>query len=807
MRDNEKECHLVLILRRKNGRARLRLKIFPRIKFCVQAPISSESVCRRIRVSGVVQGVGFRPFVWRLAKELDLKGWVRNDAHGVEIEVYGVPDHIENLIGRLKVEAPEMARIDSVDVRETALQCFAEDFYILNSRGGRAKPMIGQDTAVCRDCLAELFDVENRRWRYAFSYCSNCGPRYTISRALPYTRERTSLKPFTPCAKCQNEYRRSGGRHYQNEAVCCPRCGPQIALRDAEGRSVEGDPVEQALVVLRQGKILVIKGQGGFYLACDAKNAKAVALLRERKGCDEKPLPVMFANTASASTFVYLGVGEPGLLAMPERPVILLKKRSGCDEALPGVSAGFVWQSVMLPSTPLHYLLFHEAVGQPRGVAWLDLPQEMALVMTRACSEFEPLVISNEEAMHRLSGVADAFLLHDQEIVVRCDNSVARSGAGGLQFIRRARGYAPRAIRLLHSGPPVLAVGGRYKNTVCVTRGDEAFVSPHIGDLDHAVVCDFFEETINHIIRFLEVKPALVTHDPDDSIYSTRFALDYARQKGIPALAVQRHHAQVAAVLAEHQIDGPVTALSLDGDGTEEVGGLWGGKLLRVDSVDVEQLGHMLPLFLASDSDTKEPWQIAAAVLHQIGKGNEIEKRFRAQKGAATVAKQLEGLSRGTETVKPGCYVNAMAGLLGIKPTLSFDGQAVKLLEGLAEQHGDVDPIADGWIIENGCLNLLPMFSALVDEKDAPRGAALFHATLAAALAEWISAFAPAGGTIIGSGSCLLNLVLARSLRSNLNARGLHLIEARRLPPNEGGLALGQAWVAQHYLLGGGHRA
>ncbi|MEI7432594.1 MAG: acylphosphatase [Betaproteobacteria bacterium] len=244
-------------------------------------------ICRRIRVCGIVQGVGFRPFVWRLAKELDLKGWVRNDAHGVEIEVYGLSGRITNLIGRLKEEAPEAARIDSVDVRESSLQSVTEDFYILNSRGGRAKPMIGQDTAVCRDCLAELFDAENRRWRYAFSYCTNCGPRYTITRALPYARERTSLKPFTPCAKCQNEYRRSGGRHYQNEAVSCPRCGPQIALLDAEGKSLEGDPVEQALVFLRQGKILVVKGQGGFYLACDARNAKAVALLRERKEYDE----------------------------------------------------------------------------------------------------------------------------------------------------------------------------------------------------------------------------------------------------------------------------------------------------------------------------------------------------------------------------------------------------------------------------------------------------------------------------------------------------------------------------------------
>ncbi|MEI7611437.1 MAG: carbamoyltransferase HypF [Betaproteobacteria bacterium] len=770
----------------------------------MQATNILNTFSQRIRVCGIVQGVGFRPFVWRLAKELDLKGWVRNDAHGVEIEVSGAEDQVNNLVERLRLELPEAARIDSISIRETTLQCFAEDFFILNSRGGRSLPMIGHDTAVCRDCLAELFDSENRRWRYAFSYCTNCGPRYTISRGLPYARERTSFKPFIPCGKCQNEYRRSGGRHFQNEAVACPRCGPKIAMLDAEGRTVAGDPVEQALAILRQGKILAIKGQGGFYLSCDATSAKAVALLRTRKHYNEKPLPVMLANTLSARALVYLGVGEPGLLAMPERPIILLKKRAGCDEALPGVSEGFVWQSIMLPSTPLHYMLFHEAAGQPHGVAWLDLPQEMALVMTGASSDSEPLLISNDDALRHLSGVVDGFLVHDQEIAVRCDSSVARSGMGGLQFIRRARGYAPRAIRLLRSGPPILAVGGRCKNTVCVTRGDEAFVSPHIGDLDHASVCTYFEETINNLIRFLEVKPALVAHDPDGDIHATRFALDYARQKGIPALAVPRHHAHVAAVLAEHQIDGPVTALSLDGDGIDAVGGLWGGALLRVDGVDVESIGHMIPLYLASGIGAKEPWQVAAAVLHQIGKGHEIEQRFHAQQGATAVAQQLENPT--VRASSSGCYVNAMAGLLGIKPILAFEGQAVRLLEGLAEQHGDVAPLADGWIIADGNLSLLPMFSILAEEKDAYRGAALFHSTLAAALAEWISLFSPTGGTIIGTGSCLLNSVLARGLRANLNVRGLHLIESRRLPPNDGSLAIGQAWVAQHYLLGDGPR-
>ncbi len=765
------------------------------------APSGVLMISQRIRVSGVVQGVGFRPFVWRLAKELDLTGWVRNDAHGVEIEVCGAAAQVKNLIERLREDAPEAARIDSVTARDTLLQCFVEDFFILNSRGGRASTMIGHDTAVCRECLAEIFDPEQRRWRHAFSHCALCGPRYTISRALPYARERTSFKPFTPCAKCQNDYRRVDSRHHQNEVNSCPKCGPQLSLLNAEGQPVPGDPVELALGFLKQGKIVAIKGPGGFHLACDARNAAAVAVLRERKQRDEKPFAVMLANATSASAFVQLGVGEPGLLGMPERPVILLKKRASCDALLPGVTTGLGWLGVMMPCTPLQYLLFHEAAGCPEGLGWLDQPQELALVMTGADPGGEPLVIGNNEALLRLSGIADAFLMHDREILVRCDDSIARSGPGGLQLIRRARGYTPRAVKLSRSGPPVLAVGGRFKNTVCVTRGDEAFVSQHIGDLDSAAACDYFDESITHLLKLLEIKPALVAHDFDSAFHSTGYATEFARKRGVPALAVQHHHAHVASVLAEHQVDTPVIALTLDGIGRGMDGAAWGGELLSVDGVLVERLGHLAPLQLAGEQAVREPWRTAAAVLQQLGRGKEIERRFAEQREVSSVAKMLRG-SRCLETSSLGCYINAAAALLGIRSTMAFEGQAAMLLEGLAEHHGEAEPLNEGWSINNGCLNLLPLFAAMADEKDAERGAAVFHATLVAALADWVGAVAPVDSTIVGSGGCFLNLVLARGLRSLLGVQGLHLIEARRLPPNDGGLSLGQAWVAQQYLLG-----
>jgi hydrogenase maturation protein HypF len=763
-------------------------------------------VCQRIRVSGVVQGVGFRPFVWRLARELELSGWVRNDARGVEIEARGAAEQVYSLIDRLKRDAPPLARVDDVTARKVEAHAHSAHsphggFVIIDSRGGRAATMIGHDTAVCRDCLTEMFDPASRRARYAFTNCTNCGPRYTISRSLPYDRARTSLKPFPLCVKCLAEYRQPDDRRFHAEANCCPKCGPQISLTDADGDSLPGDPVAAAMDLLRRGKILAIKGLGGFHLVCDARNAVAVAVLRERKQREEKPFAVMLANAVSAAAFVQMSVGEPGLLSLPERPAILLKKRGSCDDALAGVAPGLAWLGVMLPYTPLQYLLFHEAAGRPSGLAWLERQQELVLVMTSANPGGEPLVIGDEEALVRLSGIADAFLGHDREILTRCDDSVVRAAPGGMQFIRRARGCTPRAIRLPQSGPSVMAVGGWFKNTICLTRGDEAFVSQHIGDLDNAAACAFFEESIAHLLKLLEVRPALVAHDLHPDFHSTRFAADYAQQQGIALLGVQHHHAHAAAVLAEHGVAGTAIALALDGVGLGTDGGAWGGEILRIDAANCERLGHLTPLALpGGDRAAREPWRMAASVLHRLGRTREIAGRFAGQAAAPVVAQMLEGKVNCPETSSLGRVFDAAAGLLGIKPVMAFEGQAAMLLEGMAEHYGDVLPIDHGWKIDNACLDLLPLLAVLADEKDAGRGAAIFHATLVAALADWLHSTAPADSTVVGSGGCFLNQIVARGLRTRLGAFGLHLLEARRLPPNDGGLSLGQAWVALQHL-------
>ena len=769
----------------------------------VQVPGNSGVVCQRIRINGVVQGVGFRPLVWRLAKELGLTGWVRNDAQGVELEVCGGHEKVDALLQRLHHDAPPMARIDAITSRFTESVSVSEDFFILDSRGGRSATMIGPDMTVCRDCLAEMFDPNGRRWRYALTNCGHCGPRYSICSGLPYDRARTSLKPFAMCRKCEAEYLRAHDRRLHAEGNCCPKCGPQLSLVDASGAAIGGDPIAQTLGLIRDGRIVAVKGPGGFHLFCDARNPAAVALMRERKRRQVKPFAVMFASASSVIPYVQLRVGEPGLLALSERPIILLNKRKGCDEKLPGVAPDLPWLGVVLPFSPIHYLLFHEAAGRPAGLEWLDSEQSLALLISSGNRSREPIAIDNEEAMERLSGLADAFLLNDRTVVTRCDDSIACSGPGGLQLIRRARGYAPKAVKLPQSGPPVLAVGGPVKNAVCVTRGGEAFLSQHIGELSNPAASAGFEATIRHLLKMLEVAPSLIAHDLRRDDYTTSLIETMAHQREIPLLAVQHHHAHVAAVLAEHHINEPTFGLALDGGELGTDGTLWGGELLKIDGARFERFGHLAPIsLLGDDAESREPWRLAAVMLQMLGRGQEIERRFAAQPDAARLIAELAGSGAGRRSSSLGRLFDAASGLLGFRQMQIYRDQAGLLMEGAAEGFGEAPALSAGWRIANGQLDLLPLFDYLADETNPARGAAVFYATTAAALTEWVCSVVPVGARIAAGGGCLQNQVFAGELRSRLSQRGLHLMEARRVPPSDGGLALGQAWVAQRYLLG-----
>jgi hydrogenase maturation protein HypF len=702
--------------------------------------------------------------------------------------------------------------------------------------------------AVCDECLAELFDPSSRRHRHAFITCTHCGPRFTVTRALPYDRPQTSMAAFPLCPACSSEYTAPADRRFHAETTCCPQCGPRLNLSDAQGQTLTGDPITQTLRLLQSGGIVAIKGLGGFHLACDARKADAVARLRFRKNREAKPFAVMLANVASVAPYAEIRHCEPPvpgqiphtdlqpgpvtasdarqsmqsgshgfpryaredqlrtLLASRERPIVLLRTQAGCDAALPGVAPGLQRLGVMLPATPIHFLLFHEAAGRPAGTAWLDQPQALVLVMTSANPGGEPIVRDTAEAHARLAGIADALLDHDRDIVARCDDSVLQVAAGSAQFIRRSRGVAPAAMALPQAGASVLAFGSHLKNTVCVTRGPDAFLSPHIGSLDNAASCQFQDETVQRLCDLLDVKPKLVAHDlhPDD--YSTRAAVAYAQRHGLPTLAVQHHHAHIAAVCAEHGWQGPLLGLALDGVGLGSDGTAWGGELLRVDGAHFARLGHLRPLPMpGADRAAREPWRMAAAVLHALGRNAEIVQRCQ-DPAASTVAAMLARQFNCPRTSSMGRVFDAAAGLLGLSHTLAYEAQAAMLLEQAATQHiqahGWPDPMPNGYLISASAaisqLDLLPVLDALIDARDVGHAAAVFHATLAAALTDWVLQAANTTGltTLAWGGGCFLNALLTSQLRQNLQGQGITLLAPQRSAPGDGSIALGQAWVA-----------
>ncbi len=765
-----------------------------------------------IRVRGVVQGVGFRPFVHRLARELELDGWVRNDGAGVEIVVRADKEALAALLARLESEAPPLAHVEHIEVEGAPDDLVAPPgFRILASGGGSARTAVTPDAATCPECLAELLDPANRRYRYPFINCTHCGPRYTITARLPYDRPNTSMAGFTLCPACRAEYDDPRDRRFHAQPNACPACGPKLELIPSAGE----DPVAAAVELLRAGRILAVKGLGGFHLMCDARNAAAVAELRRRKQREAKPLAVMAANPTSLAALAHWTPAEESLLQARERPIVLLAKRAACDAALPGVAEGVADLGVLLPYAPLHTLLFHEAAGRPAGTDWLVQAQELLLVCTSANPGGEPLVTGNNEALARLSGIADAFLLHDRDILVGCDDSLVacddRATFGNLpageeealahcHFIRRARGYTPRAIRLPHAGPSVLACGGWLKNTVCLTRGNQAFVSQHVGDLDNAAACGAMEAAVAHLQKVLEIRPQIIACDRHPDFFSSRFAATLATEQGLPLVAVQHHHAHLAAVLAEHGITRPALGLALDGTGLGDDGRAWGGELLLLAGAGFTRLGHLSELPLpGGDRVAREPWRMAASALHALGRGAEIERRFAAIPAAATVAHMLARNVNAPPASSGGRLFDAAAGLLGLLPVTAFEGQAAMLLESLAGRHGTAPPLADGYRLEtDGTLNFLPLLAALADERDVGRGAALFHATLAQGLARWLSRAAQCQrlSDVALSGGCFLNRNLAGRLRALLRQEGLTVLEARQVPPNDGGISLGQAWVA-----------
>ena len=799
----------------------------------------------RVEIQGAVQGVGFRPFVYRLATELQLRGWVLNDTRGVFIEVEGPQPQLDAFLQRLPVERPPRAIIHALTHAWLPANGYTGFEIRRSAAHGARTALVLPDMGACPDCLAEVFTPADRRHAYPFTNCTNCGPRFTIIEALPYDRPHTTMRQFTMCPACQAEYEDPTDRRFHAQPNACPACGPQLALWQATLDAAAGAQVTAlatgqaalaaAAAALVAGQIVAVKGLGGFHLLVNGRNQAAVARLRARKQRPVKPLALMARDLAQARQLCEVSPAAAALLTAPEAPILLLPRRPEADVAA-SVAPGHPTLGVMLPYTPLHWLIFHEAAGQPAGTDWMQQLQNLVLVMTSANPGGEPLVIRNKEALERLAGIADGVLMHDRDVVVRCDDSVVRfspsplmgegrgggdwaamvsgaspptqtlprEGGGNVGFIRRARGYTPRSIRLPRSGPSVLALGGYLKNTICVTRGDEAFVSQHIGSLDNPATCGMLMEVTNHLLDILQVRPEAVAHDLHPDFFSSRHALELADRWNVPAVAVQHHHAHIAAVVAEHGVTEPILGLALDGVGLGSDGSAWGGELLRVEGSEFSRLGHLSPLPLpGGDKAAKEPWRMAAAALFRLRRTEEIPLRFPSQPLARQLHVLLEHDVHCPPTTSLGRWFDAAAGLLGAREVMAYEGQAAMLLEGLAEGAGEVEPLADGYSLdESGRLDLLPLLARLADEPDAAFGAALFHATLAQALADWTERAARREGltTVALGGGCFLNHILSRNLTRLLTERGLTVLTANQAPPNDGGLSLGQAWVAMQQI-------
>ncbi len=731
----------------------------------------------RLRVKGAVQGVGMRPFVHGLAARYRLAGFVLNDGEGVLIEIEGHDNTA--FFTALLAERPPLARYDAIE--RTAIHPSGETgFRIVESVGGKIATRVPADAATCEACLDDLFEPTSRFHLYPFVNCTHCGPRYTITARLPYDRAQTAMAGFPMCPACERDYRDPTNRRFHAEPVACPVCGPKLTHGPAE-----------IVAAIRAGKIVALKGIGGFHLMCDATDETVVAELRRRKAREAKPFAVMVANLASLDRISRPTEAERALVSATAAPIVPI---AAIDGALaPSVSPGLTRTGIVLPYAPLHHLLFWEAAGRPEGTDWRRASNDFAVVATSANPGGEPLVIDDADAHRRLGGIADLIVGHDRPIVIRADDSVAQIVAGRPAFIRRARGYVPEPIDLGSDGPSVLATGAHLKATVCVTRGREAFVSQHVGDLDTVETVKFYRETTTHLLSLLDVKPERVACDLHPDFRSSQFAGEF----GVDVLPVQHHAAHVAAIAAEHGIAEPILGLALDGIGHGDDGGAWGGELMRVSATGWDRLAHLSPLALpGGDKAAREPWRMALAAYHALGRLDEGRARFADRPMISAVARRLaEG--REATTTSAGRLFDAAAALLGLRPTQDHEGQAAMELEALVAV-----PLRGSGLfhLDHGQLDVTPLLARLAEPIDRHEGAALFHGTLIDGLAALVARHARAGEPVALGGGCLMNRILAEGLIEALTALGFRPLTARAVPANDGGLSLGQAAFARGFL-------
>ncbi|MFZ2634378.1 MAG: carbamoyltransferase HypF [Desulfosalsimonadaceae bacterium] len=751
---------------------------------------------KKVEIKGIVQGVGFRPFIFQLASRHHLTGKVSNTAAGVSIHVEGAATDIARFLEDIEKHAPPLSRITEISVESNPVEGFRTFSIAVSQTGLHAATLISPDVSICDDCLKELFDPNDRRFHYPFINCTNCGPRYTIIHRVPYDRPNTSMKKFIMCPECQAEYDDPNNRRFHAQPNACPVCGPEVFLYDASGRKINiGDPITEAATLLKTGHILAVKGLGGFHLAADAENNGAVEGLRGKKHREEKPFALMSGDVATIGTFARMDAGEEKMLTAPTRPIVLLKKQTP-NAISDSVCPQNLYFGVMLPYTPLHYLLLSHGFK--------------ALVMTSGNQSDEPISIDNADAFKRLGRIADYFLVHDRDIVLRSDDSIARNISGVTRLVRRSRGYVPVPIFLKHRLPQILACGAEMKNTVCLTKDDHAFLSQHIGDLEHPAAHDFFEQTITHMQDILDIRPEIIAHDLHPDYFSTRYAITRNDAVRVP---VQHHHAHIVSCMAENRMDGEVIGLAFDGTGFGTDGAIWGGEVILADFGGFKRLAHLeyIPM-PGSAAAIREPWRMAISyLLDTFGESfqnlslpllNTIDPN-----AIQTMIQMISKKINSPLTSSLGRLFDAVAAIMGIRNFVSFEGQAAMELEMMAEtdridmQENKVYGFE--WTSgETKRISVRPVILGIITDMSAsiplPLISRRFHATLIQLFSLLCRELRTETGLnrVVLSGGVFQNALLLDGLISALGNEKFEVFTHSLAPANDGGISLGQALIA-----------
>ena len=736
-------------------------------------------------MGGVVQGVGFRPFVYNLAKKLRLSGFVRNDSKGVYIEVQGEETDLEKFLAALGRDAPPLARISGVNSADIAALEDAPPFVILESSpSGSDVTPVSPDMDVCDDCLREMLDPADRRHRYPFINCTNCGPRYTIVRRTPYDRPFTSMAEFAMCPLCEKEYHDPTNRRFHAQPNACPVCGPSLSLYDEKWKKIQtGDPIKILAGMLRDGAIAAIKGIGGYHLACDALDDGAVERLRQRKVRKEKPFAIMAASIGVAREFMEINGDEERLLLSREKPIVLLRAKA----VIPGIAPGLGEYGIFLPYTPLHHLLF--AGGAPR-----------LLVMTSGNISDEPIVFDSAELRERLAGIADAHLTHDRPIVWRCDDSVARVSRGSTALIRRSRGYVPSSIETKNRFPEILACGGDLKNVFCLAKENIVIPGPHIGDLWNAEAFRSFKESIAHFKSVFRIEPKIVAVDAHPGYFSS----NYGRSLGLPTIEVQHHHAHVASVMAENGLKGEAIGVALDGTGYGTDGLIWGGEVLVCSYASFNRVGHFPSLKLpGGDKAAKEPWRVATAVLHGIFGDGVLDTRFAREIGLKKVEGVVSMINADVNchgSTSAGRWFDAVSSIIGVSHFNDFEGRSPMLLESVADR--TEKGIFDCGVGADGAVSFDAMIKEIclmTDRGVAPgKIASMFHNTIANVVLKLCAKAGRDTGlrNVCLGGGVFQNQLLSGMVVGLLERGGFSVFLPKQLPINDGGISFGQTVIA-----------